>query len=132
MTYAEKLRDPRWQRKRLEVFERDGFACQATGYTDQPLCVHHMRYHGEPWQAPNEELETLCMDVHQLIEPFAFSLRRMYPRFAFRGRDVWDMIWVTDDERLKRGESPIEKEPLFWKIHLEVVCRVADSYGACK
>jgi len=31
MTYKEKLLDPRWQKKRLEVLERDGWACRALG-----------------------------------------------------------------------------------------------------
>jgi 5-methylcytosine-specific restriction endonuclease McrA len=26
--YSEKLRDPRWQKKRLEIFQRDNFICQ--------------------------------------------------------------------------------------------------------
>jgi hypothetical protein len=26
-TYSEKLRDPRWQKKRLQIFERDEFMC---------------------------------------------------------------------------------------------------------
>lgn len=28
MTYSQKLRDPRWQKKRLEILERDSFTCQ--------------------------------------------------------------------------------------------------------
>lgn len=27
-TYAEKLKDPRWQKRRLEIFERDDWTCQ--------------------------------------------------------------------------------------------------------
>ena len=26
--YVEKLKDPRWQRKRLEIMQRDGFRCR--------------------------------------------------------------------------------------------------------
>jgi len=25
MTYAEKLKNPKWQKKRLKIFERDGY-----------------------------------------------------------------------------------------------------------
>lgn len=126
MTYSEKLKDPRWQRKRLEIFARDNWTCLASGRTDLPLCVHHMRYHGEPWDSPNEELETLCIDVHEIIEPFAYSLRRMYPDTAFSGRDIWTTVWLTDEARIERGEPPLEQEPEFWKIHLEVVGRMMD------
>lgn len=31
--YAKKLMDPRWQKKRLEIFKRDGWKCQNCGLT---------------------------------------------------------------------------------------------------
>ena len=31
MGYSEKLKDPRWQKKRLEILERDNFRCQYCG-----------------------------------------------------------------------------------------------------
>jgi hypothetical protein len=31
MKYAEKLKDPRWQKKRLEVFQRDDFIVSLPG-----------------------------------------------------------------------------------------------------
>ena len=62
--YAEKLKDPRWQRRRLEILERDDFSCQACGAEDKTLHVHHKWYVGEPWEAPDEALETLCEPCH--------------------------------------------------------------------
>jgi hypothetical protein len=37
MKYSDKLKDPRWQKKRLEVFERDGWCCQCCGDSESPL-----------------------------------------------------------------------------------------------
>jgi len=65
MKYSEKLRDPRWQRKRLEVMERDKFTCLACDDTKSTLNVHHMQYHGDPWDAPMGALETLCEKCHE-------------------------------------------------------------------
>lgn len=69
MTYAEKLRDPRWQRKRLETMGRDGWACQRCHSDSKPLNVHHIHYaaSGNPWDASNEWLVTLCEDCHAAI-----------------------------------------------------------------
>lgn len=44
MKYIEKLRDPRWQKKRLQILERDGFACQSCYDTETTLHVHHCTY----------------------------------------------------------------------------------------
>src|SRR5262245_56290118 len=52
LSYQEKLRDPRWQRKRLEILERDQWTCQRCHSTTKTLHVHHRIYrHGlEPWE----------------------------------------------------------------------------------
>jgi 5-methylcytosine-specific restriction endonuclease McrA len=67
MKYADKLKDPRWQKKRLEVFQRDGFSCRACGDTTKTLNVHHLRYKkgGEPWESPLSDLMTLCEYCHE-------------------------------------------------------------------
>lgn len=67
MTYAEKLKDPRWQRKRLEILNRDNFTCLDCEASDKTLHVHHCLYQkgNEPWDAPDSELRTLCEDCHE-------------------------------------------------------------------
>jgi hypothetical protein len=80
--YSEKLKDPRWQRMRLEVFQRDGFRCVACDDSKTTLHVHHLIYSkGEPWDSPMETLETLCEDCHDLREDFndLFSKRTVLP-----------------------------------------------------
>ena len=65
-TYSEKLRDPRWQRKRLEIMQRDNFTCQKCESTEKTLNVHHCYYEtgNEPWEYPSASLVTLCFDCH--------------------------------------------------------------------
>lgn len=69
MTYAEQLRHPLWQRKRLEVLSLSGWACQCCGATDQTLHVHHKRYaKGRmAWEYSENELAALCEDCHQEV-----------------------------------------------------------------
>ena len=66
MDYVEKLKDPRWQKKRLEIFERDGWACKGCGNTKNTLHVHHLFYfkNKEPWEIHNGFLITLCENCH--------------------------------------------------------------------
>jgi hypothetical protein len=65
--YLAKLKDPRWQKKRLEVFERDEWTCQSCFNRKSTLVIHHKLYltHKNPWDYPDELLITLCEDCHQ-------------------------------------------------------------------
>ena len=66
MTYLEKLKDPRWQKKRLEIMQRDGFQCTCCGDTETEIHVHHSYYEfgKEVWEYPEESLFTLCSSCH--------------------------------------------------------------------
>lgn len=66
--YSEKLKDPRWQRKRLEIFNRDKFCCLICSSDKDTLNVHHERYCKDPWDAPNQDLKTLCFRCHEVVE----------------------------------------------------------------
>jgi len=68
MNYAEKLKDPRWQERRLQIMDRDNWTCQLCGDTNATLHVHHKSYKGEPWEAPDEALTTYCEHCHFLTE----------------------------------------------------------------
>ena len=67
ITYSEKLKDPRWQKKRLEILNRDKFTCQNCGDETKTLHVHHKLYiHGcEPWDYEDKYLLTLCYSCHE-------------------------------------------------------------------
>lgn len=65
-TYREKLLDPRWQKRRLHILERDGWECVLCGVDNLTLHVHHKRYirGKQPWDAPDDALVTLCERCH--------------------------------------------------------------------
>lgn len=69
MTYAEKLKDPRWQKKRLEILNRDKWKCHYCGDEKSTLHVHHEMYFKgkEPWDIPNECLNTVCENCHDFL-----------------------------------------------------------------
>jgi len=66
-TYREKLLDPRWQKKRLYILERDKWSCVYCGDTENTLHVHHKRYRHsvDPWDVPDADLVTLCCRCHE-------------------------------------------------------------------
>ena len=66
MTYSQKLRDPRWQKKRLQILERDRWACRSCGSSTKNLQVHHVIYRKvDPWDYPDQALQTLCDSCHE-------------------------------------------------------------------
>lgn len=71
MTYKEQLADPRWQKKRLHIFERDKFTCQICLDTDTQLQVHHNYYDKTfktmAWEYPSTCYRTLCSDCHKAL-----------------------------------------------------------------
>lgn len=70
MTYSEKLKHPKWQKKRLQILSRDKFTCKKCGDTETQLHVHHKEYisGNDPWDYDNKLLITLCEDCHSIIE----------------------------------------------------------------
>jgi hypothetical protein len=66
MTYADKLRDPRWQRKRLEILNLHNFSCQDCGDSTSELHIHHVYYARgkDPWDYKTDHLKCLCSKCH--------------------------------------------------------------------
>lgn len=79
-TYSELLRSPLWQKKRLEIMQRDNFTCQHCGCEGRELQVHHKVYHkdAKPWEYDDSELITLCELCHAAE---TVSKREMYKLF---------------------------------------------------
>ena len=66
--YSEKFKDPRWQKRRLQVLERDEWMCQICFDNESTLNVHHRYYYKNtnPWDYPLSALSTLCEECHQI------------------------------------------------------------------
>lgn len=119
MTYSEKLKDPRWQKKRLEILNRDNFTCQSCGDTTKTLHVHHIHYYAGmlPWEYAPEILITLCEDCHQFEEarkkePSDWSKHLMLREIDFILGEYLTASWYQKD-RLKLFNETIE----FLKSH---------------
>jgi 5-methylcytosine-specific restriction endonuclease McrA len=96
--YLEKLKDPRWEKKRLEILYRDNNICQQCG--DSGNQIHHKEYlmGREPWDYPDEYLITLCHECHQIES--SFVLWHRYEKFKKR---------IINGRNSKNYESDIKK-----------------------
>ena len=65
--YTEAIKNPLWQKKRLQILSRDNFTCQICGHDDKTLHVHHLYYESgmNPWEYPEDAMITLCEDCHK-------------------------------------------------------------------
>ncbi len=66
-SYSDDLLDPRWQKRRLEILQRDDFTCHGCYDTESTLHVHHLYYvkGRRPWEYPDFALVTVCSDCHK-------------------------------------------------------------------
>jgi hypothetical protein len=86
--YYEKLRDPRWQRKRLEIMQRDKFQCRECKSESSTLNVHHFWYDkgAEPWEYDNGVLITLCEGCHKELHVRQDKFKKMFGISAYSQR----------------------------------------------
>lgn len=76
--YKKKLLDPRWQKKRLEILQRDEWMCRRCCDSESTLHVHHRFYDrsAEPWEYDDRALITLCESCHQVETDLCWTYER--------------------------------------------------------
>jgi len=94
--YSHKLRDPRWQKKRLEIMQRDEFVCQKCFSSEATLNVHHCYYETgfDPWDYPSASVITLCEFCHSDEDSYADrkqSLIKAFGNLGFLSEDIIDL-----------------------------------------
>jgi 5-methylcytosine-specific restriction endonuclease McrA len=100
MNYLEERKNPRWQRRRLSIFQRDDFTCRFCGDKDSELHVHHLAYGKTVWGVSDDDLITLCRGCHAAIESVLKETRR---------RLTWDVFLAALEALIqldKTGRGP--------------------------
>lgn len=100
--YRKKLLDPRWQKQRLKILERDEWTCQMCFDSENTLHVHHRYYEKgfEPWEYADEALVALCADCHAeetAARPEAEATLIRSLRERLFASDVMDLAEVLAD-----------------------------------
>lgn len=101
MNYAELLKDPRWQKKRLEIFDRDKYSCKKCKSTTKSLHAHHIYYERglKPWEYDNECIITLCEDCHNEIHGKINKISSLISFYAV----VFGLDFLTIEKKLKEA-----------------------------
>ncbi len=111
LTYQEKLKHPKWQKKRLEILKRDNWACKKCGDVESELMVHHKFYKKgiEPWEYNNDALVTLCIncheDKHELLDSFHINnvADKMHHLFQEKSQKPGIQTGFSDLDNLTSG-----------------------------
>ena len=97
-SYSDKLKDPRWQQKRLRVMERDKFTCKKCFDTESTLTVHHKYYiyKADPWDYPDEILVTLCDKCHNEEEEVKYIIGDFTKVLLAEGYFATELVQLLD------------------------------------
>lgn len=119
MTYSDLLKDPRWQKKRLKIFERDEWKCTDCGDSFSQLQIHHLYYKVtlEPWEYPDKALVTLCDLCHKKAEFIKWVIRQGSKHLNLIGFPISD---IEDVKKLVTQKVSSNK-------HRESVTRYMDD-----
>lgn len=110
MNYSQKLRDPRWQRRRLEIMQVANFKCADCNNREKTLNVHHLKYrHGAaPWEYLDAELVCLCEDCHLMrhLKEKAFNEDT---NIALEGAiaEAWGILTTTVDRDTRASAARV-------------------------
>jgi len=121
MTYAEKLKDPRWQKKRLDIMNRDDWKCNGCNRKDITLHVHHKEYINgrKPWEYDDDNFMTLCESCHGIIHlPFMIrSSNRIEEteNYFNNVNPIWPRKWFQVVDFHKGSMNLYIREELIYK-----------------
>lgn len=120
-TYYEKLRDPRWQRKRLEIMQREHFSCERCGSDGDTLNVHHSYYEKghDPWEYPSDSLHCLCESCHEYAGSIMQELHRTIGKLSLSDTErllgFAKGLWLPGpDEKLNMYSDEMIEGVIMW------------------
>ena len=113
LTYAEQLKHPNWQRKRLSILERDGWKCVACQADEKTLHVHHKTYikGRSAWEYEDSNFEALCEECHETAHSHKSRMDQVLAQFP---TEMWGAL-----ASLLIGYGEDYVDPSFWSEHLE-------------
>lgn len=119
-TYSDKLKNPKWQKRRLYILNRDEWTCQKCYDNETTLHVHHRRYsneYKEPWDYPDNLLVTLCETCHQQ------ETDQMNDALKYLGDVFRERFFSEEILEIVKGLE------LYSMPHLPEVCATAIAYS---
>lgn len=111
--YSETLKNGNWQKRRVEILQRDNFKCVLCKSEDR-LEIHHINYIDgiKAWEYPNDMLITLCRGCHEKEYPRSKVERYLMETLRMNGFMVGDLLALS---------TKIDTEPVFTKALLKAL-----------
>lgn len=94
LAYLKLLKNPKWQKKRLEILQSRKWECEACGATEECLHVHHNKYvySRMPWDYEDSDFVVLCEHCHADVE-----MLKVADKIAYKERLAL-LEWYRDPE----------------------------------
>jgi hypothetical protein len=121
-SFYDKLKDPKWQEKRLRIMERSGFSCEWCGGKDYTLHIHHGYYTRgfDPWEYGDDTLYCLCENCHGIAQGYKrdihLEIARIHPKYHLKlfndiqGFNKQVSSGLVNDEQIELNEiQPAKK-----------------------
>ena len=100
--YSDLLKDPRWQKIRLKIFERENFSCERCRCKNKTLHVHHGYYDRKlkPWEYDLKTLHCVCEDCHGDVQNIMLEINHNISKIALNclENNVLNAILEIPDE----------------------------------
>ena len=128
MTYSEKLRDPRWQKRRLQLFEAANWTCESCGTKTETLHAHHGYYKRktEPWDYPDYTMHVLCESCHGEMQALLESTHHFIG--CYSKQELRSLNHILDTMRHSHTEDGRLDKTHTLRVLLELILH-ADTIG---
>ncbi len=120
--FSRQYRHPNWQKKRLEVLERDNYTCLLCESKENQLHAHHLEYQRgkKVWEYPADNFLTLCADCHGGVTDLLTNIKRKMADINFIcALSSLCELWGKD--KTKHSQSVIyllqESPDLLWPVY---------------
>lgn len=128
--YQKQLADPKWQRKRLEIFNRDNFHCTICDDDTVELHVHHKKYERDKkaHEYDDSNFVSLCAHCHKLLTYYQIDLD-VSKMIAFRSSsEKMYFVFQKEDQRLNAitynfSEDVFYQSSSFFESHIEYLLK---------
>ena len=113
---------PEWQKKRLEIMERDGWKCLNCETKQAMLSVHHQWYEKgkEMWEYPDNCYRTLCSECHEyehdLISGFFPYFREIFFKNGWEIHEIEPLLTIFESKYSGNLSEDVKK---YWQMYIE-------------
>lgn len=102
MDFQKQIKHPNWQKKRLEILERDEYICQNCHSENETLNVHHFFYKQKTllWDYDESCLMTLCNACHKEWHDCNDKIKELLSVDTQTLKEIYELLTVVRELNL--------------------------------